>query len=187
MKFSIALLAGLASQAVTAFKVPEGAADGVYAASFAQEDGSEVYEYLQDLAGVPSRTTPLISRYEHLVPSTKTKRTSTWCGCGIGMDHGDCDSATHCLENFLGSSHVIEPYTSLFCKAGSVVAFMCEHDDEIHNPDNGDAYYSFQAVTQNCGWYIAGTAKLDGGLTAGYMRVSDDFCAHDRDSGAGSC
>ncbi|KAJ3494293.1 hypothetical protein NLG97_g4172 [Lecanicillium saksenae] len=187
MKIFIALLASVASQAVIAFKVPPGAADGVYTASFAEEDGSEVYEYIQDVAGITSRTTPMISRYEHLVPSTLTKRNRTWCGCGIGMDRNDCDGATHCLEDFLGSGRIIEPYKGLFCKYGSVVAFMCEHSNEIRNTNNGDAYVSFQYVTQSCGLYIAGTAQLDGGLTGGYMRTSDDFCFHDEDSGAGSC
>lgn len=135
MKFSISLLAGVATQAATAFKVPDGAGDGVYAASFA-EDGSEVHEHLQDFAGITSRTTPMTSRFEHLLPSTPTKRgKATWCGCGIGMDHGDCDSATHCLEDYLNNGRVIHPYESFYCKRGSVVAFLCEHNDELYNPD----------------------------------------------------
>lgn len=187
MKFSIALLGAVASQAATAFKIPDGAADGVYAASYSDGDGSEVYEYLQDLGGISSRTSPMISRYEHLVPSTLTKRDRAWCGCGIGMDHYDCDAATHCLESFLGSGHIIDPFKALACKYGSVVAFMCEHQDEIRRLTSGDATYSFQVVTQKCGLYIAGTAQLAGGLTGGYMRNSDDYCFHDTDSGAGSC
>lgn len=182
MKFSIALLAAIASHAVTAFKVPEGTADGVYTAHY-DANGNEVLERIGDIA---EGANPIGAR-SLLPPSGLEKRNRAWCGCGIRMTGGDCDNATHGVENILGGGHVVYPIGSIFAKSGSVVAFLCNHSRAELYANAGDARGAWSQTTDHCGFYIAGTWQIDGDLTGGYMTSDQDFCAHDRDAGAGSC
>jgi hypothetical protein len=90
-----------------AFSIPNGTRDGVYKAYYA-EDGTEVHEPI-DKARSMTEETPLgraytSRRYESLVEAEQQDGTTftTWCGCDITLNHGDCDMAIVGLKDRLG-------------------------------------------------------------------------------------
>lgn len=102
------------------------------------------------------------------------------------MTGGDCDNATHGVENILGGG-LVYPIGSVFAKSSSVVNFLCSHSRGELYTNAGDARGAWSQTTDHFGVYIAGTWQIDDDLTGGYMRSGQGFCAHDRDAAAASC
>lgn len=185
MKFSLALIAAVASQVATAFKIPEGTPDGIYQAYY-DSDGNEVHERIGD--NTTDDVVPILARSQPEL-SPLQKRNEVWCGCGIHMQGGDCDDATHDVERQLGSGggSAVPPTGSTYSKRGAVVAFFCNHERSPKYANDNDARNAWAQITNSCNYYIAGTWQVDGGLTAGYMASFMDFCAHDRDANVNHC
>lgn len=123
-----------------------------------------------------------------------------WCGCGIELNHGNCDAATWDLESQIGENGSTHTDTNFayYSNRGDVVAFACPTG--WHNGDWQTLYSAagarnaFADVTNSCGWYIAGTSTLyaDDGLDRpdyGYMvyRAGLDFCHDARGSSRHDC
>ncbi|GAQ09263.1 hypothetical protein ALT_6584 [Aspergillus lentulus] len=122
----LALLALAASaKLATSFKIPEGMMDGVYKV-YLNENGVEVHEPLlpEDIIQVtdPESEQHEAALFERADPSFAV----TYCGCGLTMNHGDCDRAVQNLKNQFGAGTVrIGPNLAWYSISGSVVAFAC--------------------------------------------------------------
>lgn len=67
---------------------------------------------------------------------------------------------------------------------------MCNKDGYSAQVFGGAAKTGAEHVTSACGWYIAGTWRMDGfkQMDFGYMDAGDrDFCQHAEGSGQHSC
>ncbi|KAJ6779493.1 hypothetical protein PWT90_11036 [Aphanocladium album] len=194
MKFSNALIAAVASQTATAFRLPADATDGVYSA-YIDSSGKEVYERIGD--GFPGAADSLPARVEAqeaanaaaaAAEAALSKRDFTWCGCGIRMNGGDCDTATHDVEHQLGDGgRYVNPQGSVFAVRGSVVAFVCNHSRQPLLTRASDARDAWGGATRACGYYIAGTWEISSELDGGYMNSGQEWCGRDRSSQQHSC
>ncbi|KAF2150019.1 hypothetical protein K461DRAFT_296413 [Myriangium duriaei CBS 260.36] len=170
--------------------MPAGLADGTYKA-YHDDKGNEVHVLLNSTlsspaaleAGRPAPTKTFVgAKYPRTTPAWKSYQ--TYCGCGFNMDHGNCDAAVEDLKQQFDRAKdnegvaLVEAQTSWYSIRGNAVAFVCQGNlgtgwtrDQFTN----DAL----AITQNCGWYVAGT--VDGKFSdAGYMIYNPglDFCGH---------
>lgn len=85
------------------------------------------------------------------------------------MTGGDCDNATHGVENILGGG-LVYPIGSIFAKSSSVVDFLCNHSrGELYN-NAGDARGAWSQTTATS----ASTLPAPGRLT---MILLADTCA----------
>lgn len=180
---------------ITAFTVQEDAADGFYIAYY-DANGNEIHvkdpdtdpEWIEGLD--VSNPFPSVQQDQPI-----SLLESIWCGCGISMDHGNCDAAVADLKNQLGGYAVIPGGMSWYSIRGGVVAFVCNRSPA---GSQGVAYAdrltnSLSAITQACGWYIAGTQEIyerqGSDLDYGYMNWRDglDFCHDAEGSPSHSC
>ncbi|KAJ6790238.1 hypothetical protein PWT90_06846 [Aphanocladium album] len=182
MKFTTALVAAIATQAVSGFRAPADQPEGVYMAYY-DDAGKEVHERIGD--GLPAPDT--LSSRSLTSPSRIFKRNQTWCGCNIRMTGGDCDAATHDIEAQLGGGKYIGAGLAYYSNRGGVTAFVCNHSRQQLHATGRDANYSWGAITRACGYYIAGTYEISGDLEAGYMLSGQNFCARDRGSSSHHC
>ncbi|UZP36560.1 hypothetical protein NXS19_004376 [Fusarium pseudograminearum] len=100
MKFTTPLLV-LQSVACAAFTLPDNLPNGVYHAHVNAE-GLEVSEGVT----VDYKTTVTPRKTTNLLKSRQTKdeggwdrdQPDMWCGCGLSMNHGNCDNAVDMLK-----------------------------------------------------------------------------------------
>lgn len=153
-------MAALASVA-GAFTLPAGAVDGFYRA-YINETGHEVHELLaRDLS--PRGPSPAVtagSAPRLLESRPPTDFWVTWCGCGIGLNHADCDAAVQNLKNQLGDRSRIEAHLAFYAIRGSVVAFACNNSGSTAVIGSEGVRLAAEHVTNACGWYI-GLHPLD--------------------------
>lgn len=174
MRISTALVL-LPAALATAFVIPKGTTDGVYA-TYTNEDGIEVHERLDNgvTGDSPIQTSKLDTRAD--------KMWTTACGCGIGLNHGNTDAAVQDLKNQFGSGSRNQGSINYYSIRGDVVAFSCLQNAGFTVASANYLTRAFAKVTERCGWYIAGTAQLEPDAAqpsvAGYMRYTNglDFC-----------
>ncbi|EEA19373.1 hypothetical protein TMatcc_009506 [Talaromyces marneffei ATCC 18224] len=116
-----------------------------------------------------------------------------WCGCGFNLDHGECDDAVQDLKNQVGSYAEIPFNMAWYSIRGNTVAFACTRPQgqsiqDYGRPSELNSDYltiSYAAITDFCGWYVAGTSLYtdlwEEGYNrpfVGYMQYHDgeDFC-----------
>lgn len=203
MHFLTAALAAVFVTGAAAFTLPADLQNGVYHAYY-DKDGREVHELVQ--AAEPGNVT-LRHRTTDLEEPSLAKRipnpnTYYSCGCGFSLDHGNCDNAVTGLKNYLDQNadpnfssgcYDLAPYTSAYCYVNNVVVFLCNGEQDYGVCSN-DVTNSLAAITNHCGWYIAGTEaaeawfpNLDGSpevdppYFTGYMQYGPglNFCAND--------
>ncbi|KAF2150018.1 hypothetical protein K461DRAFT_323510 [Myriangium duriaei CBS 260.36] len=209
MRSSILHLATVAGL-VSGFKFPAGLGDGTYAVSY-DAKGNEAHTLLNSTLSSPAQIEAgKIQAINHLAKQDeamiagrggKVRRgmqekrgaLSTYCGCGIYMDHGNCDAAVEDLKQQLdrGSGDdkggYIEANQAWYSIRGNAVAFICE-DWRAQNWRRDDVTNDLAEVTRECGWYVAGT--LDGFFAdVGYMIYTPglDFCGHATGSPVQKC
>ncbi|XEV07305.1 hypothetical protein FSHL1_012592 [Fusarium sambucinum] len=107
-----------------------------------------------------------------------------WCGCGLSMDHGNCDTAVDMLKaQFFNSDGGVGELTQAWYSIwGDVVAFCCA--DGVF-PVMASRYADYLGrITDQCGWYVPGTFSPSSiGLSSvdcGYINYSPglDFCGN---------
>ncbi|KAM0391475.1 hypothetical protein ACHAPZ_011296 [Fusarium culmorum] len=164
MKFTTPLLV-LQSVACATFTLPDNLPNGVYRAHVNAE-GLEVSEGVT----VDYKTTVTPRKTTNLLKSRQIKdeggwdrdQPDMWCGCGLSMNHGNCDNAVDMLKAQFDRSD------------GGVgeVTQACQYADFLAR------------LTDRCGWYVPGTFSPSSiGISAvdcGYMNYSPglDFCGN---------
>lgn len=170
------LLTLLPAVLTSAFVIPEGTEDGVYAV-YTDASGNEVHKRLSDGVSIekPSKRSSLEARAENWV---------TACGCGIELNHAYTDDAVQDLKNQVGPDGLNQKDKHYFSIRGDVVAFSCLQDPWWTVTGPNYLTGAFAEITKKCGWYIAGTTQREPEgaepAVAGYMRWSPglDFCAN---------
>ncbi|RHZ52632.1 uncharacterized protein CDV56_107041 [Aspergillus thermomutatus] len=187
------ILLALATSAklATSLRIPEGTLDGVYSV-YINESGVEVHEPLFP-GDVPAPTNSEEPEVDQLEARDITT-VSYWCGCGITMNHGDCDAAVQALKNQFGSGQAdIGAHLAWYSISGSVVAFACNREGGKAAGSAAKITGALQGITNKCGWYVPGTQHLYTGLFYtpyfGYMnyRPGLDFCTMSVSSGSHKC
>ncbi|CAF3617369.1 unnamed protein product [Fusarium graminearum] len=186
MKFTAPLVV-LQSVACAAFTLPDNLPNGVYRAHVNSE-GLEVSEGVT----VEYKTTVTPRKTTNLLKSRQTKdeggwdrdQPDMWCGCGLSMNHGNCDTAVDMLKAQFdrsdgGVGEVTQAWYSIY---GDVVAFCCAQGTF---PLFSSQYADYLGrITDRCGWYVPGTFSPSSiGFSAvdcGYMNYSPglDFCGN---------
>jgi hypothetical protein len=194
------LLLAFAALVATAFQIPEGTPDGFYVAYY-DASGHEVHQpvtpdMISQVIDHETVASNLVSR-PYPVPTTSKRQTNfweTWCGCGIEVNHGDCDAAVADLKFQTRDRVRIEARMAYYSIRGSAVAFACNLTGQTAVISDEGVGLSTQHITSNCGSYIAGTALHHFDSTAefpftGYMRYSSglDFCAASTSSTSNHC
>jgi hypothetical protein len=96
-------------------------------------------------------------------------------GCGNQLNHGDCDAAVADLEAQLRRSGPVRMSVNWcwYCIRGAAVAFAWNPNDNLatYAYRAEDFTYTAYIVTQDCGWYTAGTYCWghENGIIASYM------------------
>ncbi|KXJ97294.1 hypothetical protein Micbo1qcDRAFT_229992 [Microdochium bolleyi] len=190
------------------FKLPANLEDGFYRA-YHDESGREVHERVSGPASAQELAAVSAAVSDATVPdseptgvsSIQGSRSRYWCGCGLSMNHGDCDAAVEDLkfqsDREYGKpewerNHLIAPGTSWYSIRGSVVAFSCNWYWAYMPIPRRDGYTNvFGYITRECGWYVPGTWVNDdsGSVHVGYMnyRAGLDFCMDATRSNDESC
>ncbi|EJT72318.1 hypothetical protein GGTG_09184 [Gaeumannomyces tritici R3-111a-1] len=187
MLFPTALLVSSLTLA-TAFKVPEGQANGVYRAYYNAE-GKEVHEPLTadmlvmsepegETTILQAPTVAPVTPRQAGNPLLSKRRDNIYCGCGFTLNPGDCDAVVDNLKAQLGGHTWISPRMSYYSIMDrSVVAFVCNLSGRSTLGISANAYADWLGViTDECGRYIAGSEGTPGSSALGYMRVTGDFC-----------
>lgn len=192
------------SASAAALTLPDSLRDGVYKAS-TDADGNEVHEFVSGPWPLDDDLNKTISVREEDLKHEKRWYESqdygfgvgilnAWCGCGLAMNHGDCDAAVDDLKRQFGNSGWVPRNLAWYSIRGGVVAFACNTNwptMQVPAPPSVelDAEYltlSFAAITRICGWYVPGTCTYtDWGTVTfvpayvGYMnyRPGLDFCS----------
>jgi hypothetical protein len=173
-----------------AFTVPTGTAEGVYAV-YIDESGNEIHERRQSPPSnwMASHTVPVKTRNDDSDVIFK-RADNTWCGCGLTMNHGDCDAVVADLQSqFEANDYTLPDNANFYSIRGSVIAFACNPlccKDTIGATFNSYAAY----ITEACGWYVPGTVWSPGFPQAfGYMNYYDglDFCGASTSSPLHTC
>ena len=196
-----------------AFTLPANIQNGVYR-TYYDKDGQEVHELLQ--AHEPNNITVRRDLEEpSLAKRIPNPNTAYSCGCGYTLNHENCDNAVNGLKNYVNQHpdptfssgcYDLALYTTTWTYVNDVVAFLCNPGTPTAGDDvtdygvcSNDITNSLAAVTNHCGWYIAGTEaaaawvpSVDGSINilnyyyTGYMRYSPglNFCGHDWDAGS---
>ncbi|KAF1966111.1 hypothetical protein BU23DRAFT_663969 [Bimuria novae-zelandiae CBS 107.79] len=189
MRFTTLHLLTLTVTLSTSFRFTPSMPDGVYSV-YTAANGTEIY----DLIAPDTSTTDAIGNPISVPPQARalralTARSIIACGCGVGMDHGDTDKANSNIQKTVSNGKTVQSGGSLSSKVGSSVVFFCNYDGSDTTARKDEAISGASAITGACGWYIAGTIRLDGHphLDYGYMGARNDFCAHAEDSGLRHC
>lgn len=182
------LILGLMAIA-SSFEIPQGATDGVYRA-YINESGNEVHELIPAGAIDISPREPM--PHDALSEGTwLAKRGQAWCGCGFGMDHGSCDAANNALSKHLNNGPIINGGVGFYAVVGSSVAFLCNRDSFPAQVFSGSVVIGARQVTAACGYYIAGTWRVDGfkAMDYGYMNWYNglNFCGNAENSPQHHC
>ncbi|KAK3390739.1 hypothetical protein B0H63DRAFT_519953 [Podospora didyma] len=182
------------SALATAFRIPEDTPDGVYTAYY-NTTGHQILELISPIPAASSSSASQFSRgikqgVTELVRFPHTKRGQSWCGCTFGMDHGDCDAANEALKAQFSPGYNLAARTGTFAVRGSAAAFACNYGNYNVQIFSGTVITGAQHVTSSCGWYIAGTWRVDGfdALDYGYMNwVNQNVCDAAESSGSHKC
>jgi hypothetical protein len=203
MHFLKAALAAVFATGAAAFTLPADLQNGVYRGYY-DKDGREVHELVQafEPGTVTLRRGTTDSKETSLDKRIPNPNTFYSCGCGFELDHGNCDNAVVGLKNYLNQNadpnfssgcYDLVPYSTTYTYVNDVVVFLCNGAQDYGVCSN-DVTNSLAAITNNCGWYIAGTEaaeawypELDGSLTVdppyftGYMQYSPglNWCGND--------
>jgi hypothetical protein len=189
------LLAGSALvYLASAFKVPKGTTDGFYKVHL-NAKGQEIHERVSNFE---AEATPAeVSIVKRSLKEKRERHWETFCGCGIELNHDNCDDAVQDLKDQMGSTvWLVAPHTAFYSIRGDAVAFSCNNGDVGDALTSGDwVTEAAELVTRGCGWYIAGTGKclfitFDLNTTdMGYMIWSDgvDFCGNAEASSDWQC
>ncbi|RBR20151.1 uncharacterized protein FIESC28_05430 [Fusarium coffeatum] len=101
MHFTNFLVGSVLCYLVTAFKVPKGTTDGFYKVHL-NANGQEIHERVSSLA---DEATPAgVSIAKRALKEKREWRWNTWCGCGIELNHDNCDDAVQDLKDQMGSA-----------------------------------------------------------------------------------
>ncbi|KXJ97295.1 hypothetical protein Micbo1qcDRAFT_191815 [Microdochium bolleyi] len=190
------------------FKLPGGLKDGFYRA-YHDESGREVHELVREpatpkeLSASSSTSTPVAEPEPEKLVHLQRRAWKYWCGCGLSMNHGDCDAAVEDLKHqsdveyakdYGDRKNLILPGQSFYSIRGSVVAFACNRNWNYAPVPRRDSFTQFYGeITNRCGWYVPGTwtnDNLDGGVPhVGYMnyRANLDFCQDSTQSNRDRC
>lgn len=194
----------------SAFKIPEGQPGGTYVA-FYDGQGVETHmpvdewkrsEHYKNTTSLEVRTesssaAAIAKPKVHPRQTCNTCRYNVWCGCGFEVDHSTNDQAVADLKAQLGSGHDVPGGTAFYSyrdpdpNKAKTVAFACGGGKGARVTAN-DVSSAAYAITQSCGWYIAGTmagAYSDfGNVYIGYMRYThNDFCKDSTSAGTRWC
>ena len=199
MHFLQTIIIALMATSATAFTLPGGLEDGLYRAYYDKE-GREVHEPVGNVTTTAPTRRHKARRSEASALDSLEKRQlgatyDVYCGCGYGLDHGDCDAAVSDLSNQFGGydgypcATILEGM-SYYSIRGSVVAFGCNTgtagDIGICGNEYGEV---LQVVTVQCGAYTAGTFAYltsynvplpEPYINLGYMQyyAGLDFCGN---------
>ncbi|RGP62579.1 hypothetical protein FSPOR_9158 [Fusarium sporotrichioides] len=185
MKTKTLLLLLQSAVACTAFTLPDNLPNGVYHAHV-DDQGLEVTEGVT----VDYNTTVTPKKTSHLLKSRQTKeeggwdrdQPEMWCGCGLSMNHGNCDTAVDMLKAQFSRSDggVGEVNQAWYSIWGDVVAFCCASGGY---PVTASRYADYLArITDRCGWYVPGTFSPSSigfsSVDCGYMNYAPGlaFC-----------
>lgn len=197
MKVTSALVLSLALPCSEAFRVPEHIKEGVFKVE-QLPDGTEKHTMLSDPIVQQGNAPSLIEQLSssHVSRQVRPRWTyETWCGCGIDLNHGDCDAAVADLKHQLGSGKQWwGPTFAYYSIRGGVIAFACPTGWSTRAGENL-IRDTLEAVTKKCGWYIAGTGKEyisnydETQAYIGYMNThpNQDFCKDAFASNVGYC
>ncbi|KAM0236636.1 hypothetical protein ACHAP5_009322 [Fusarium lateritium] len=176
-----------------AFKVPEGTTDGFYKVHL-DAHRKEIHERVSSLKneGTPAD----VSIAKRSLKEKRERYWSQWCGCGIELNHDNCDDAVQDLKDQMGSTvWFVGPRSAFYSIRGDAVAFSCNtgHLDALTSADW--VTESADVVTDHCGWYVAGTGRCDyvtfeaNTTDMGYMIWRDgvDFCGNAEASSSWNC
>lgn len=81
----------------TAFVIPSDSQEGVYAV-LTRDDGTEVHTKIAE-AAEEKRDPTGITPYNQVRGLEKRQNDRIWCGCGFGMNSGNCDAAVADLKS----------------------------------------------------------------------------------------
>ncbi|KAF2129192.1 hypothetical protein P153DRAFT_404235 [Dothidotthia symphoricarpi CBS 119687] len=179
------LLLLLPATLAASYVIPNDTKDGVYA-TYTDDSGNEVHELIGKGVEVQSA--------ESTIEARDNRTWQTWCGCGIGLDHGNTDAAVQDLKNQIGPNQINQNNVNYYSIRGNVVAFSCIQEAWFTTSEASYLTNAFAEITSRCGWYIAGTAQLspDGAAdpsVVGYMQYSNglNFCGNAASSNRASC
>lgn len=206
MLFKLILLLSLAAIG-TSFTLPKGLANGIYLASY-NDAGEEVHQSIgpNPFENATESELPVLNapRSERERRRLSKRNFETWCGCGINMNTGDTNVANAGLANAIASRTVINPGQLIYVRQNTVVAFLWY---DVWSPDWNKGMTSItlpeyrslwvpyfdQVITEACGLFIPGTARLlgDTPLDLGYMNYDGmdavDVASYAEESTAHSC
>ncbi|EXA45739.1 hypothetical protein FOQG_09305 [Fusarium oxysporum f. sp. raphani 54005] len=171
--------------------MPEKLPNGVYSVNV-NDQGLEVYDGLTvDHTTTVTPRAPsshLEARQWRDEGGWDRSEPETFCGCGLSMNHGNCDTAVDMLKAQFdrsdgGVGEVTQAWYSIW---GDVVAFCCT---DGQYPMTSSQYADLLGrITDTCGWYVPGTFVPSSigfdTVGCGYMNYSPglDFCTNS-DSG----
>ncbi|KAH7238144.1 hypothetical protein BKA59DRAFT_236893 [Fusarium tricinctum] len=187
MKSTTPILILQSIAACAGFTMPEKMPNGVYSVHV-NAQGLEVYNGLT----VDHTTTVTPKKPSRQLKARQIKDEGGWdrddpetyCGCGLSMNHGNCDTAVDMLKDQFrreedGVAEVTQAWYSIW---GDVVAFCCT--DDVYPMDATRYADILSHITNTCGWYVPGTMAPStigiSSIDCGYMNYSPglDFCAH---------
>lgn len=184
MLFKLILLLSLAAIG-SSFTLPGGLANGIYLASY-NDAGEEVHQLIgaNPFENATESELPVLNapRSERQRRQLTKRNFRAWCGCGIHMNTGDTNVANAGLASTIASRTVINPGQLIYAHQNTVVAFLWY---DIFSPDWNSGMTSItlptyrslwvpyfdRVITEACGLFIPGTARLLGHtpLDLGYM------------------
>lgn len=154
---------------ITAFRVPEGAIDGVYSAYYSST-GEEVHTPLNSTNVEYVSAGPLVSKRDNSGPNKVT------CG-DYRLDYTGTNDAASNLEAQCGDGAFVGKGLSFYGIFNGVVAFYCNSRGSANNCYSSEAADAFSRITSACGSFAAGYDYVtDRSDTYGYQRSSDSWC-----------
>jgi hypothetical protein len=181
-----------AASSVTAFTLPANLTAGVYRAYY-DENGLEVHEAITEEFFAAKRAVASAHDMATFESNLAKRAGPMWCGCGIGMNHGDCDNAVDKLKGqFHDGTAYIPGGNSYYSHSDNrgVVAFACNAAGDQRIASGAMIGKMLESVTRSCGWYVPGTQECDpNGLRVGYMNYAEGarFCDAATSSGQSQC
>lgn len=183
----------------SSYTLPKGAANGVYRAYY-NEAGEEVHELIgrNPFENETASSSPVFNnapRSERRGLRMDKRNVETWCGCNYPMNAGDTNIANAGLASQIASHQGnMNALQAFWTVQNTAVAFVCNRGT---NPDDRATGvpvsvvedYAWQ-ITQACGCFIAGTARLFGSVDYGYMNYDSNapfFCQNAEGSPQHSC
>ena len=205
MLFKLILLLTLATIG-SSFTFPKGLTNGIYIASY-NDAGEEIHQLIgtNPFENATESELPVLNtRASELQRRRLTKRDfRTWCGCGIHMNTGDTNVANAGLGSAIASHTIINPGQLIYVAQNTVIAFLWFDVDSpdwnsrmpsINLPSYRSLWVSYfdQIITESCGLFIPGTARLlgDTPLDLGYMNYDGglvDVTLHAEKSTQSAC